>query len=74
MVYHHQNAIVEHRIKELTLVSRTLLLRATRLWLEAVSTILWTLSFKAPCQRYNRLIKDEDGKILKHKFSGVEFQ
>ena len=50
-----QNEIVERSIKELTLVSWNLLIHATRLWPEAVITIMWSFSFKASCQRYNRL-------------------
>ena len=45
--YHHQNAIVDRRIKELTLGIWTLLLHATRFWLYAVSTMIWLFSFKA---------------------------
>ena len=41
---HHQNAIVEHRIKELTLGSWTLLLHATRMLPEAMSTTMWNFS------------------------------
>ena len=43
VVSHHQNKVVDHRIKELTLVSWTLLLHTTRLYPESVSTILWNL-------------------------------
>ena len=46
VVYHHKNAIVERRIKELTRGSRNLLLNATRLCTEVVSTMLWPSSFK----------------------------
>ena len=52
---HHQNAIVERRIKELTLGSCTFLLHTTRLWPKAVSNMPWPFYFKASCQRYNRL-------------------
>ncbi len=52
---HHQNAIAERGIKELTLVARTLLLHANRLWPEHVSTILWPLALKAAADRLNRL-------------------
>ena len=52
---HHQNEILEHMIKELTLGSWTLLLQDTRLWKEAESTMLCTLSLKEYCQRYNSL-------------------
>ena len=71
---HHQNKIVEHRIKELTLGSWTLLLHATRLWPEAVSTIMCPFSFKSACQRYNSLEMDENRKTPEKKFSGVDFQ
>ena len=50
---HHRNATVETRIKELTLGSWTLHLHTTRLRLEYLSTMLWTLSFKADYQRYD---------------------
>ena len=69
----HQNAIVEYRIKKLTLVSRTLLLHATRMWPGAESTILCPFSFKASCHMYISLEIDEDGKTPEQKFSGVEF-
>ena len=55
----HQNAIVDIRIKELTLGSQTLLLHATILWPEAVSTMLWPFSFKAYFHRYKSLEIDE---------------
>ena len=71
---HHQNAIVELRIKELTLGSWTLLLHATMLWPEAVITMWWPFSFKSACQRYNRLEIDGDGNMPEQKFSGVRFQ
>ena len=70
---HHQNAIVEQRIKVLTLGSQTLLLHATRLCPESVSTTLWHLSFITACKIYNRLEMDEDQNTPDQKVSGVEF-
>ena len=64
MVSHHQNAISEHRIKELNLGRRTLLFHATILWPEAVITMLWPLSFKAELQRYNIGQKDARAEVL----------
>ena len=58
----------------MTLGSRNLLLHATILWPEAVSTMLWPLSFKSECQRYNSLDMDEDVNISEQNVSGVEFQ
>ena len=49
--HHHQNTIVECMINELILGRHTVLLHTTRMWPEAVSTMLWTFSFKATCQR-----------------------
>ena len=60
---HHKNAIVECRIKELTLDRWTLLLHVTRLWTDAVITLLWPFLFNAECKIYNRLDMDKDGKI-----------
>ena len=56
---HQQNEIVERRIKELNLGSRTM---------------LWNFSFKTACQRYNILEIYEYGNTLKQNVSGLEFQ
>ena len=37
---HHQNALVERRIKELTLGARVALLHAKRMWPEIITTML----------------------------------
>ena len=71
--YHHQNKIIEIRIKELTVGNRTLLLHVTRLCLEAVSTMMWTFSFKVEYHSYNSLEIYKDKKTPEKKFSGVEF-
>ncbi len=48
---HHQNGIVERHIKELTLISRTLLLHAKRHWPDYITTMMWpfalNLKFRA---------------------------
>ena len=51
VIYNQQNTIVEHRINELTLGSRNLLLHATILWTKEVSTMLWHFYFNVACQR-----------------------
>ena len=58
----------------LTLGSWNLLHHAIRLCPESVSTMLWTYSFKASCQRYNILEMDEEGNTPEQKLSGVGFQ
>ena len=74
MVSYHQNAIVERRIKELTPCTRTLILHATRLWPESVSTMIFTFSFKAAFHRYNSLEMDEEGRTPGNKSTNVKFQ
>ena len=74
MLSHHQNTIVEVRIKELTLGIWTLLLHATIFFLEEVITIMWNFFFNTAGQRQNSLEINEDGKTPEQKFSGVEFQ
>ena len=58
----------------MTLGSAILILDTTGLWLEDLRTILWTNSFKAVLQSYNRIDIHEDGSTLKKHLSGVEFQ
>jgi hypothetical protein len=43
---HHQNRIVERRIKELTLISQTLLVHAKRHWPDYVTAMLWPFALK----------------------------
>ncbi len=52
---HHQNGIVKRRIKELTLISRTLLLHAKRHWSDYVTTMMWPFALKEAAYRLNRL-------------------
>ncbi len=43
---HHQNGILEQRIKELTLISWMLLLHAKRHWPDYVTTMMWPFALK----------------------------
>jgi hypothetical protein len=43
---HHQNKIVEQRIKEIPLISQTLLLHAKHHWQDYVTTIMWPFALK----------------------------
>jgi hypothetical protein len=43
---HHQNGIIEQRIKELTLILGTLLLHAKRHWPDYITTMLWPFALK----------------------------
>ena len=69
-----KHTIVERRIKELTLGSRTLLLHAIRLWPEPESTIMCPFYFNTAYQRYNILEIDKDGNMPEQNFSGLRFQ
>eukprot|EP00804_Cyclotella_cryptica_P006358 CCRYP_010171-RA/>CCRYP_010171-RA protein AED:0.34 eAED:0.25 QI:0/0/0/1/0/0/2/0/539 len=52
---HHQNAIVERKIKDLTLTARTLLLHAMRFWPKYISQILWPFAIKCAEDRISNL-------------------
>ena len=68
---HHQNGISENAIKQLTLISRTLLVHAQRYWPEYITTMLWPFALKAAQDRLNQLNMNLDGKTPDMKFSGV---
>ena len=68
---HHQNGITENTIKQLTLISRTLLVHAQGLWPEYITTMLWPYALKAAQDRMNQLNIDLDGRTPDMKFSGV---
>ena len=71
---HHQNGITENTIKQLTLVSRTILLHAQSHWPEYITTMLWPFALKAAQDRLNQLNMDLDGRTPDMKFSGVAAQ
>jgi len=68
---HHQNGITENAIKQLTLVSRTLLLHAQNHWPEYITTMLWPFALKAAQDRLNQLNINLEGKTPDIQFSGV---
>ena len=68
---HHQNGITKNTIKQLTLISRTLLVHAQGLWPEYITTMLWPYALKAAQDRINQLNIDLHGKTPDMKFSGV---
>jgi hypothetical protein len=51
---HHRNGIVEWHIKELTLISRTLLLHAKRHWPDYITTMMWPFALKEASYQLNR--------------------
>jgi hypothetical protein len=69
---HHQNGIVERRIKELTLISRTLLLHAKRHWPEYITTMMWPFAVKEAAYRLNRLSLRSDGRSCEATFFNID--
>jgi len=69
---HHQNGIVERRIKELTLISRTLLLHAKRHWPDYITTMMWPFALKEAAYRLNRLSLRSDGRSCEATFFDVD--
>ena len=69
---HHQNGIVERRIKELTLIGRTLLLHAVRHWPGYITTMMWPFALKEAAYRLNKLSIDQDGCSNEARFFGID--
>ncbi|MEY3108605.1 MAG: hypothetical protein RL730_956, partial [Actinomycetota bacterium] len=69
---HHQNGVVERRIKEITLGARTLLLHAIRFWPEYITTMLWSFAVKCTEDRLNNLTINQQGSTPEMSFSGVQ--
>ena len=67
---HHQNGIVENRIRTLTESSRTLLLHAQRMWPEAITQVLWPFALKMACDNYNNFHLNNDGKSPIERLTG----
>jgi hypothetical protein len=67
---HHQNGIVERRIRLITEITWTILLHAQRHWPEYVTTMLWPFAVKAAVERLNFLTFDLDGLSPANKFYG----
>jgi len=66
---HHQNGIVERKIKEITLSARTMLLHAIRYWPEYISIILWPFAVKCAEDRLNNLTLNDNGITPEMSFS-----
>ena len=59
---HHQNGVVERRIKDLSNGARTVLLHAQRKWPKVIKPILWPYVLLSIIERYNRLSLDKNGR------------
>ena len=60
---HHQNALVESKIKETCYGGRTILLHAKHKWPDVIGTILWSYAVQIIVERHNRLALDANGRI-----------
>ena len=69
---HHQNGIVEGRIKILTQGARTLLLHGQRMWPDMINSMFWPFALKAMAERLNRLHVSPNGETPESKFYGLE--
>jgi hypothetical protein len=67
---HHQNDIVERRIRDLSDSARASLLHAIHHWPNGVSKNLWPFAIKYACNIRNR-VRSFDGKTPEEKFSGA---
>ena len=69
---HHQNSIIERRIKELTLISWTLLLHAKRHWPDYITTMMWPFALKEAAYCLNRLSLGSDGRSCEATFFNID--
>jgi hypothetical protein len=69
---HHQNGIVKQRIKELTLISCTLLLHAKQHWPDYITTMMWPFALKEAAFWLNRLSLRSDGRSYKATFFNID--
>ena len=68
---HHQNGVVERKIKELSNGARTVLLHAQRKWPKVIKPILWPYALLSIIERHNRLSLDKNGRSPMEKFSST---
>jgi hypothetical protein len=69
---HHQNGIAERKIKDVTLISRTILLHAMRYWPEYVTQMMWPFAAMCAQERMNNLHINLDGESPDMRFSNVK--
>lgn len=69
---HHQNGIVEGKIKVLTEGARTILLHGMRMWPEMITSMFWPFALKAMTERHNRLQITPNGASPESIFYGLK--
>jgi Reverse transcriptase (RNA-dependent DNA polymerase)/GAG-pre-integrase domain len=68
---HHQNSIVERRIRQLQDITRTSLLQASMLWSDAINSHLWSYAIRKACDDINNVPHHTKEKSPLEIFSGV---
>ena len=69
---HHQNGIVKQRIKELTLISWTLLLHAKGHCPDYITTMMWPFAIKEAAFWLNRFSLRSDGRSCEATFFNID--
>ena len=69
---HHQNGIAERKIKDVTLISRTILLHAMRYWPEYINIMMWPFAAKCAQERMNTLQMNLNLETPDMQFSGTK--
>jgi hypothetical protein len=69
---HHQNGIVERCIKELMLISCTLLLHVKHHWPDYITAMMWPFALKEASYRLNWLSLQSDGHSCEATFFGID--
>ena len=59
---HHQNGTIEQKIKEITLIARTMLLHEKRMNPGYITPMLWPFAVKCAVERLNKLSVRENGR------------
>ena len=69
---HHQNGITEHAIKDVTLISQTILLHAMQYWPEYITSMMWPFAAKCAQERMNNPKMNIDLETPDMRFSGTK--
>ena len=69
---HHQNGIAERKIKDITLISRTVFLHAIKYWPEYITIMMWPFADKCAQEQTNNLQMNMDLETPDMRFSGTK--
>lgn len=69
---HHQNGVVERRIRQLQDMTRTSLLQASTLWNGAINSHLWPYAMRKACEDINHVPHHDKEESPLELYSGVK--